>query len=590
MLLLMRYFPIFSFLAAIACVTTASDVPLFPPSQTIRDVAEYSAVGKRGMVATAHHLASEAGARMLAAGGNAMDAAVASSFVISVVRPQSTGIGGGGFLLFHEARTQKTHVFDFRERAPKAATRDMYLDKEGNPKPYRSQKIAIPNASVNGHLAVATPGLVAGLVQVHKSHGKLPLSQVMQPAIDIAGKGFPVYESLAEAAADRAEVLKQFAAARDLFLPAGSAIKVGDILVQKELAWTLKQIAERGRDGFYKGEVARRILAEIKRGGGILSQQDLDAYQVLERQVAHGTYRDHRIVSMPPPSSGGVHIVQMLNMLESYDVKKFGFGTPDGIHILTEVMRRAFADRAKYLGDPDFVEIPVAGLTSKAYAKQLSATINLQSATPSKALAASDPKAFESPSTTHLSVVDQDGNAVASTQTINYSFGSCVVAAGTGIVLNDEMDDFSIKPGVPNAYGLVGSEANAVAARKTPLSSMSPTMVFDKSGKLQLVAGSPGGPRIITATLQTIINVIDHRMALPQAVQAHRIHHQWLPDKLRIEENGFSQKTIDELRRRGHDIVQQGAIGDVQAIARTQEGTHWIGVSDTRSEGKPVGL
>ena len=325
----------------------------------------------------------------------------------------------------------------------------------------------------------------------------------------------------------------------------------------------------------------------MTRGKGLVSFEDLKQYQVKMRQPVTGHYRGYQVISMPPPSSGGTHIVQILNILKGFDYGAMGSQTTQSIHLLAEAMRRAYADRAKYLGDPDFVSVPIKGLTSPKYAASLAKTIDLRRATPSSSIKAGDPNPYESPSTTHLSVVDRWGNAVTSTQTINYTFGSCVVAEGTGIILNNEMDDFSKKPGVPNAFGLLGSEANAIAARKTMLSSMSPTLVFNDQGHLQLVVGSPGGPRIITATLQTILNVIDHKMPLPLAVHANRIHHQWYPDELRMEPGGLAPQVVNQLKAMGHKVVVKEGIGDVQAIGRVPGG--WIGVSDTRSEGYPMG-
>lgn len=566
----------------------ASALLLAPSAEPSRPRASYVAHSDKAMVSTAHPGATEAGLAMLRAGGNAVDAAVAASFAISVVRPQSTGIGGGGFLLRHTAKSKKVDVYDFRERAPAKATRDMYLDAKGNPAPFRYGGAEIPDASMNGHLAVGVPGLVAGLLEVHADGGRLPLAQVMAPAIKLAAEGFTVYPGLAKAIDERAEIMRRFPGTAKIFFPKGQALKAGDLLVQKDLADTLRLIAKDGRAGFYKGKVAKAIVAEMRRGHGIITQKDLDDYKVKRREPVRGTYRGFQIVSMPPPSSGGVHIIQMLNMLNEVDYGALGHGTTASTHLLAETMRRAFADRAEYLGDTDFVQVPLAGLTSPTYAKKLFATIDREHATSSANVKPGNPPAIESPSTTHLSVVDGEGNAVSTTQTVNYTFGSCVVAEGTGIVLNDEMDDFSLKPGVPNAFGLLGSQANAIAAGKTMLSSMSPTLVFAPDGRLRLVAGSPGGPRIISATLQTIINTIDFKMPLADAVHAARIHHQWYPDELRVEAGGLAPAVEAELAKMGHKIVAKGVVGDVQAIAI--EDGKVVGVSDIRSEGVPLGL
>lgn len=580
----LRAFPLV-FLLVASQVGAAPQV--FSPVEKSRARDSYKAVGKNGMVATAHPLASEAALAMLRKGGNAFDAAVAASFVISVVRPQSTGIGGGGFLLTWEVKKKEVDVYDFRERAPAAASRDMYIEKDGSEKNFTYDGKTVPNASVNGHLSVGVPGLVAGLVKVQEAKGKLKLATVMQPAIDIAAKGFPVYEGLAAEIQERMEILGVFPDSRKIFLPDGKPLKAGQTLVQKDLAWTLRQIAERGAAGFYQGEVAKRLVSEMQRGKGLITADDLKGYKVKMREPVRGDYRGYKIVSMPPPSSGGVHIVQMLNILQNAKYGELPHGSAASIHLLAEAMRRAFADRAEYLGDPDFVKVPVKGLTSTDYAKTLYASINAKEATPSSKVKPGSPQSYESPSTTHLSVVDGEGNAVTSTQTVNYSFGSCVVAQGTGVILNDEMDDFSKKPGTANVYGLLGSEANAVAAGKTMLSSMSPTFLFNPDGSLRLALGSPGGPRIINATLQTIINVVDHKMPLDLAVHAARIHHQWFPDEIRVEPETLTPLVRKELEAMGHTIVVKGGIGDVQAVG-IEDGT-LVGVSDTRSEGEPRG-
>ncbi len=561
----------------VACTTTNTSSPA-------TDSRLFSAQEVKGVVASAHTLASEAGVAILKQGGNAIDAAVATSLAISVVRPQSTGIGGGGFLLFYDRKAQKTLAYDFRERAPAKATATMYTDGKWS-NPYQ-----VADPAVDGHLSVGTPGLIDGLVHIHRLHGKLPFATLVQPAIRIAEDGFPVYPGLAEALRLRKNVLAKFPGSRAIFFKnnGSDALQLGDTLVQKDLAWTLRQIASQGRNGFYKGEVAKRILAEIKRGRGILTQGDLDRYRTKQRPPVSGTFAGHKIISMPPPSSGGVHIIQILNMLAGDDLANLGPRSPAYYHLLGEAMRRAFADRALFLGDPDFVKVPTRGLLNPAYAKALRATINPNKASTSAEIGAGRPQAYESPSTTHLSVVDKDGNAVSSTQTINYSFGSCVVAEGTGIVLNDEMDDFSKQPGVANVYGLVGSKANAIAANKTMLSSMTPTIVLDNNDQLRMVLGSPGGPRIITATLQTILNVLAFKMPLTDAVNAGRIHQQWLPDQLQVEKDRIPNAAINGLKKLGHNVVvRDETFGDVQAIL--VDGKQVIGVSDNRSEGAVAG-
>lgn len=554
------------------------------------------ALGKNGIIATAHPLASKAGLSMLENGGNAVDAAIAASFVISVVRPQSSGIGGGGFAMIYLNELKKIDAWDFRERAPIKATRDMFLASDGKPKKFIYHSNSIPNASMNGHLAVGTPGLVAGLLKIHKKYGKLSLKTILNPAIEIAEKGFPVYPQLAAAIMERRDILAHFAGSRKLLAPNGQWLKEGDTLIQKDLGWSLRQIQKQGLDAFYKGIIAQKIVAEMTRGMGLVSLEDLKEYEVKERKAIEGTYRNFKIYAMPPPSSGGVHIIQMLNMLEGDHIKSLKPGSTTFIHLLAEVMKRAFADRAEYLGDPDFVKIPAfsnnQGLVSKIYAVDLRKTIDLKKASSSKDVKPGVPPDWvqkEPPSTTHISVADKWGNVVSTTQTVNFTFGSCVVAEETGIVLNDEMDDFSISSGTPNAFGLLGNKANEIAGKKTMLSSMSPTLVFSPDGQFSFALGSPGGPRIINAVLQVIINVIDFSMPLNDAVTAPRIHHQWFPDEIRLETITPSESVLNELKDMGHQLTKkETGVGDVQAIMRSADG-EWIGVSDHRSDGVPFG-
>ena len=571
-----------------ACVTTATQ-PIskeFQSSNSNRLADDYHAESTAGMVVAAHPLASKAGAAMLDQGGNAIDAAVAASFVISVVRPQSTGLGGGGFMLYHEASSKHQRIFDFRERAPRKATASMFIDAKGEYKKITYQGKVVRDPAVNGHLAVAVPGLVKGLVETHRELGKLDLRVVIAPAIEIAAKGFPVYAALADEIQERQEWLKLYPASRRLFFKNDKALKAGELLIQDDLAKTLQLIAAHGSKDFYEGETAQKIVAEMKRGNGLIDISDMRAYRVIERVPVTGQYRGRKIVSMPPPSSGGVHIIEMLNMLETKDLSTLHPRGATYLHFLAEVMRRAFADRAKEVGDPDFVDVPMHRLTSKSYAKTLVKSIDPEKATPSSKMGLFA-STGESPSTTHISVMDQWGNAVATTQTVNYSFGSCVVADGTGIVLNDEMDDFTSKPGASNAFGLVTGPKNDIAPQKTPLSSMSPTVVLGSNGQVELVLGSPGGPRIINAVLQTMVNVMDYKMPLLEAVHATRIHHQWMPDAIRFEKDSLDEDTREKLVLLGHKLTPIESIGDVQAIQRTAEGT-LHGVSDIRSNGKPI--
>jgi gamma-glutamyltranspeptidase/glutathione hydrolase len=583
----MRLFVLlFIIFAQLSCISFV-DKKYYVKPHIKRGRADFCASSTDGMVASAHPEASRIGKEILLKGGNAVDAAVATSFAISVLRPQSSGLGGGGFMLVYKD-SKETKAFDFRERAPQKASATMYLDKDQIKKISYKNKI-ITNPSVNGHLAVATPGLVAGLIKAHDEYGILPLSLLIEPAIKIAEEGFEVYEELATACKEREDILSIYDDSAKIFLPQGKPLALGEKLRQTDLAWTLRQIASHKAQAFYDGSISEKLIEEIKSGGGIVSKDDLKNYEVKIREPLKARYRGHTIVSMPPPSSGGIHIIEMLNILSHFDLKSMGHDSVQKAHIMAETMKRAFADRALYLGDPDFVDIPMAKILSPKHSLALARTISLTQATPAHELNNSNFEGLESPSTTHISVVDKNGMAVSTTQTINYTFGSGVVARGTGIVLNDEMDDFSIKPNTPNVYGLVGNKANAISAKKTMLSSMSPTLVFDNNNNLELVLGSPGGPRIINATLQTIVNFIDHDMSLADAVHSYRIHHQWLPDIITIEPHSLGRKNIKKLKDLGHNFNTIKNIGDVQAIQviHKDKNISFIGVSDTRSCGKP---
>lgn len=557
------------------------------PESTLH--SPFVSTSRHGMVVAANAPASEAGAAMLRRGGNAVDAAVATSFAISVLRPQSTGIGGGGFLLLYLAEERKTLAIDFRERAPLKATRDMFV-RDGE---------VVSSLSRTGPLAVAVPGIVAGLVEVQQQYGSLSLAEVMQPAIRLADEGFPVYPHLARAIAYRAEVLGESDATRAVYYRDDQPLRQDDLFIQKDLANTLRAIAKDGKDAFYTGRVAGAIVAEMQRIGGLLTQDDLDQYSVIDRAPVTGSFQGTRIHSMPPPSSGGVLLVQMLNVLSGFPLQKLGFQTPGATHILTETMRRAFHDRARYLGDTDFVSVPVERLVSPAYARDLRAKIDVSKATPSQGIPQTPTGRIESTSTTHLSVIDKDGNAVATTQTVNLYFGSGVMVPGTGIMLNDEMDDFNAQPDHPNAFGLVGNtDANAIAPRKTPLSSMSPTIVT-RDGKVELVIGGPGGSRIISSVLQVMLNVLAYRMSLPDAMFATRIHHQWYPDRLNLEvqTGSESNRLVEQLQAMGHNVKvvewgpgKRSRFGNIQAIQVDRESGLMTGVSDPRGEGQPRGL
>lgn len=556
------------------------------------DLAHYApfvATSRHGMVVTAGDQASAAGVEMLRRRGNAVDAAVAASFAISVIRPQSTGIGGGGFFLLYLAQNKETLAIDFRERAPVRATHDMFL-RDGK---------AVAELSRNGPLAVAVPGLVAGLVEVQKKYGTMPLVEIMRPAIRLAEEGFPIYPQLAGAIAYRANLLGDSPATRAIYFRGDRPLREGEVLIQKDLAGTLRAIAARGKDAFYRGKVAEALVKEMRVRGGLITQEDLDSYRVLYRTPVSSTFQDTRIHAMPPPSSGGVLITQMLNVLAGFPLPQIGFHTPQAIHLLTETLRLAFRDRARYLGDPDFVQVPTDMLASAEYAAGLRAQINLAQATPSKAVPVAPAGKVESTSTTHLSVIDKQGNAVATTQTVNLYFGSGVMVPGTGVLLNDEMDDFNAQISDPNAFGLLGNtDANAIAPRKTPLSSMSPTIVT-RDGKVVLIAGSPGGSRIISGTLQVLLNVLTYDLSLPEAMFAPRIHHQWFPDELLVEVRKGHQPegVVEALRQMGHKVTvveDQGdgrtPFGNIQAIHVDLASGHITGVSDPRGEGRPHGL
>ncbi len=559
---------------------------LSPTSATEQAAARYDSsndifhpvYAKNGMVATEQELATQVGLDILKQGGNAIDAAVAVGFALAVVLPNAGNIGGGGFMVLHDAKSGKNIALDFREMAPINAKKDMYLDAKGE---------VVDGKSLFSHNAVGVPGTVAGLEYALKKWGTMPLSKVIAPAITLADQGFIISDVLGKTLADEAQNLGKWESTKAIFFKNGKPLNAGDRLIQKDLAASLRLISRQGSKAFYEGDIAKKISGEMAKHGGIMTLQDLKNYRVVERKPIEGNYRGYQIATMPPPSSGGIHLVQMLNMLEHYPIKDYGVNSAQGIHTLAETMKLAYADRSEYLGDPDFVNIPVKGLTSKYYARDLIKTISPTKARPSSDIKFGNPQGYESDQTTHYSLMDKAGNAAAVTYTLNLNFGTGIVAEGTGILLNNEMDDFSVKPGVPNAFGLVGGEANAVAAKKRPLSSMTPTIVL-KDNKPWLVTGSPGGARIITTVLQTITNTIDHGMNPAEAVVTPRIHHQWLPDELRIED-GISPDTIKLLERQGYKIVQKAPMGRVQIIQADASG--FYGYSDPRNpDGKTLGF
>ena len=534
--------------------------------------------GKNGMVASEQGLATQVGLDILKQGGNAIDAAVAVGFALAVVLPNAGNIGGGGFMVLHDDKTGKDVAIDFREIAPAKASRDMYLDNQGN---------VIDGKSLFTHDASGVPGTVAGMEYALKKWGTMPLSKVLEPAIKLADKGFIVSDVLAQTLKEEKSTLGKWSASKAIFFKNGEPLKSGDLLVQKDLAKSLRLIAKQGAKAFYQGEIATKIAKEMQSHGGTMTLEDLKAYKVVERQPIIGDYRGYKVVTMPPPSSGGVHLIEILNMLEHYPIKEDGVNSAKNIHHMAESMKLAYADRSEYLGDPDFVKIPVTGLTSKAYANELVKTIDDNKARLSSDIKPGKPQPYESDQTTHFSVMDKAGNAAAVTYTLNLNFGSGIVVEGTGILLNNEMDDFSVKPGVPNAFGLVGGAANAIEAKKRPLSSMTPTIVM-KNNKPWLVTGSPGGARIITTVLQSVVNTIDHEMNPAEAIITPRVHHQWLPDELRVEE-GISPDTIKLLQDKGHKVVTKAPMGRIQIIQADDSG--FYGYSDPRNpDGKTLGF
>ena len=536
--------------------------------------------GSQGMVATSHTLATEVALKVLKDGGNAIDAAVTAGFALAVTQPRSGNIGGGGFLVYSPGNGDAPEAIDYRETAPAAATETMFQDQDGN---------VVSERSRFSHKAAGVPGTVAGLALALERHGTLSLSQALAPAIRLAREGFVVPHRFTEGLEQARDRLERWPATRTTFYKKdGSAPQPGEVFRQPELADTLQRIAEQGVKGFYEGETAQLIVAEMRRGEGLITLEDLRNYEPAVRQPVHGTYRGFDIYSMSPPSSGGTHIVQILNILEDYPIGEWGHNSANTIHHMAEAMKLAYADRSEYLGDTDFVAVPLEGLTSKGYADQLRTSIKADKARPASEIAPGKPGPRESPETTHFSVVDRWGNAVSNTYTINFSYGSGITVAGAGFLLNNEMDDFSAKPGVPNAYGLIGGEANKVEPGKRMLSSMSPTIVR-KDDRNFLVTGSPGGSRIITTTLQVIMNVIDHNMNIQTAVSAPRIHHQWLPDEIRVEQ-GISPDTLDLLRARGHTINTGSAMGAIQSILIGEDGTLYGGADPRRSTSSAMGF
>lgn len=537
---------------------------------------------KNGVVSSSHELASQVGIEIMKKGGNAIDAAVGVGFALAVVYPQAGNIGGGGFMVIHlkdgkntSENTSENTSIDYREKAPLLAKRDMFLDADGN---------VIPNLSTLGNLAAGVPGSVAGMLFALVKFGTMNRNEVMEYAINLADTGFYISEGLANILNQYQKDFSHFPGTMKIF---GGNFKTGDKLIQKDLANTLRIIRDKGKDGFYDGEVAKLIVDEMNRSNGIISYNDLSKYEARERPVVNGTYRGYEIISMGPPSSGGISLIYLLNILENYDLSKSGYGNYKNIQLMTEAMRRVYADRSEFMGDADFVTVPVDILTSKVYAERRMNDYSEDSASKSINVNHGDAYYRESDQTTHYSVADKDGNLVSVTTTLNDVFGNKVVVDGAGFFLNNEMDDFVSKPGVPNLYGLVGNEVNAIQPEKRMLSSMTPTLVF-KDNNPFLVIGSPGGGRIITSVLQTIINIIDFNMDLDDAINSPRFHHQWYPDEIQMEKKFGDEYLKNELKKTGYSIKEIPDFGRIDAIMFLDDGS-MTGHSDIRGYGKAIG-
>ncbi|MDX6268898.1 MAG: gamma-glutamyltranspeptidase / glutathione hydrolase [Acidobacteriota bacterium] len=536
-----------------------------------------------GMVASTNKLASEVGVDILKRGGNAVDAAIAVAFALAVTYPAAGNLGGGGFMLIR-LRDGRTSAIDYREMAPAAATRNVYLDAQGN-------LIKGEGSSTIGYRAAGVPGTVAGMALALRKYGsgRLTWAQLAEPARRLASDGFTISYNLANSL-DGNKLLAGYADSKRIFLNNGRYFKEGDTLRQPELAATFARLQRGGEREFYEGETARLIAEDMRRNKGLMTLADLRGYEAKERTPIRTTYRGYEVISMPPPSSGGAVLIEMLNILEGYDLRGMNWASSEKYHLVTEAMRRAFADRAEYMGDTDFVKVPIAGLIDKKYAERQRTSINLERASTSAEIGAGRPTGYESEETTHFTVVDAQGNAVSNTYTLNLGFGSGVTAKGTGVLLNNEMDDFAAKPGTPNAFGLIQGERNAVAPRKRPLSAMTPTFVLRKDGTLWFTIGTPGGPTIINTVLQAIINIVDHDMNIQQAIDAPRIHHQWLPDEIAYEPYGLSADTQRALVGRGHKLVTRPRyMGDAHGIMIEEKTGVRLGASDSRNEGAAVG-
>lgn len=528
---------------------------------------------RQSAVVSDSKLASDVGAAVMVKGGNAVDAAIATAFALAVTHPAAGNLGGGGFMLVRMA-DGRTISIDYRERAPAAASKNMYLDAAGK---------VLPEASTVGYKAAGVPGTVAGMAEAHRRFGKLPWRDLVEPAVKLARNGFPLSWDLAQELRQMNRLFQRFPESYRIFNRSGRYYEWGETFRQPELASTLERIRDQGEKGFYAGETAKRLAADMAENGGLITAKDLADYRVSVREPLRGAYREYEILTMPPPSSGGIALLQMLGILEGFDLKRLGFASSATYHRMIEAMKRAFADRAVHLGDPDFVKVPTAQLLEKTYVSRLRASIDPEKATPAGEVKAGAIGTHEGDHTTHYSVVDGDGNAVANTYTINSGYGSGAVAMGLGFLLNNEMDDFAAKSGVPNVYGLIQGEANSIEPGKRPLSSMTPTMLV-KDGQLFMVVGSPGGPTIINTVLQTILDVVDFGMNVQRAVGAPRIHHQWLPDEVRFEPMGFSTDTKAALEKMGHKFATRaGSMGSCHAILVEPGTRHRLTGVDPRS-------
>ncbi|MFV0141717.1 MULTISPECIES: gamma-glutamyltransferase [Empedobacter] len=531
---------------------------------------------KNGAVVTAHPEASKVGVEILKKGGNAIDAAIAVQFALAVVYPNAGNIGGGGFLVYRDAKG-KTDALDYREKAPLKASEDMYWDKNGN---------AITDLSLYGQFAAGVPGTVDGMVKAHEKYGKLNWKELVQPAISLAQKGFKITKQQANELTNKHNDFVKYNSKTNA-LTSKSSWKEGDLLIQKELANTLKLIQKKGRAGFYEGKTADLIVKEMKRGNGIISHEDLKQYQSVWRTPVSGNYKGLKVISMPPPSSGGIALVSLFQSIEDYPINKWGFQADSTIQVMVEAERRVYADRAEHLGDPDFIKVPQKQLLDKSYNVSRMKDFSFDKATPSSAIKAGKIIGKESMETTHYVIVDKDGNAASVTTTLNNSYGSLVVVEGAGFLLNDEMDDFSVKPGTPNLYGLVGGKANAIEPSKRMLSSMTPS-ILEKDGKLFMVVGTPGGSTIITSVFQAILNVVDFGMTMQEAVAAPRFHHQWLPDQIDYEPNAISENVRESLKQKGYTLKERKPYGRVEGILVNTDGTYQAG-ADPRGDDKAVG-